>query len=220
MAARITTYEQAFDLICVPFNDRMKSFVARMEREGHTEKSIAFAVWRKQDKLLAFKGDSRFMSILGNEINKWSWKKDDPRWQEYWNRKNEEKKAVAIRREIDVVQKAEYALELLDKHDKLPKRQKPKGYVYFIQGQCGGAIKIGYSLCPEKRLRELQTGYPDTLMILLMIPGTESTEAALHRQFESSRLKGEWFRPDSALIDAIKELKSKHDYSRDIAAKG
>ena len=209
MAYRVTKYEQAFEVILgIKFDAKLQAFVARMEREGHTEKSICFTIWKKQDKICAFKGDSRFFSILENEINKWSWKKDDPRWDEYWARKNEAERAKRIRQEIDNCRTDEKELGIIDKGtQKRPK--KHKGYVYFLQGQCGGAIKIGYSINPEKRLRELQTGYPDTLIILLMIPGSEASESALHRQFEASRLNGEWFRPDNLLIDKIKELKAK-----------
>lgn len=94
------------------------------------------------------------------------------------------------------------------------KRASHTGYVYFIQGQCGGAIKIGYSMNPTERLKELQTGYPDTLKILLIIPGDLNTEKALHRKFEGSRLKGEWFRPDDYLINSIKEFSSRLVISR------
>ena len=211
MAYRVTTYQQAFEgELEIVFGDKLKAFVARMEREGHTEKSICYVVWKKQDKLNAFKRDPRFMGILENEINNWSWKKDDPRWQEYWKRKNEEERAKRIREEIDNAAADEAALKLVDRRATKPPK-KHKGYVYFIQGVCGGSIKIGYSLDPAKRLKELQTGYPDTLTILLMIPGSEAIERALHRTFEASRLKGEWFRPDGCVIEKIKELKVKYN---------
>lgn len=208
MAVRITTYAQAFALLDIDFskNEAMKIFVARMEKEGHTEKSICFTIWKKQDKLNAFRNDSRFLSILQNEINKWSWRKDDPRWQEYWKRKEEERKAEAIRQELATIKQEEYEFEQIEKRSK----RKYKGYVYFIQGQCGGAIKVGFSVNPKLRLRELQTGYPDTLLILAIIPGTPHTEAVLHKKFEASRLKGEWFRPDDYVIQTIKELKEKY----------
>lgn len=209
MAHRITTYEEAFEgVLGIKVSDKIKGFLKRMETEGHTEKSICFTIWKKQDKLLAFKNDSRFLTVLESEINKWSWKKDDPRWQEYWNRKKEAEKAGRIRKELDQIRKDETQHNIINANAQKPPK-KVKGYVYFIQGQCGGAIKIGYSASPEKRLKELQTGYPDTLMILLMLPGSESTERALHREFEASRLQGEWFRPDEYVIKRIKELKSK-----------
>jgi len=211
MPNRVTTYSQAFlGVLGMPIDSKIKKFLEKLEQAGHAEKGISFSIWRSQDKLNAFKGDHRFMSILENEINKWSWKKGDPRWDEYWNQKNERARAEKIRKEIDNYYSDEKELNEIDKRaKKLPK--KFKGYVYFIQGMCGGAIKVGYSANPEKRLRELQTGYPDTLKILLMIPGNESTEHTLHRQFEASRLKGEWFRPDDYIIARIKDLKIKYN---------
>lgn len=208
MPYRVTTYKQAFEeVLGIDFDDELQRFVKELEKEGHTEKSISFAIWRTQDKLRAFMGDSRFLSILRNEINKWSWKKGDPRWEEYWRRKREAEKAKAMRRELEnyIADQKEFAR--IERFAKKPPK-KCKGYVYFIQGLCGGAIKIGFSKNPEKRLAELQTGYPDTLTILLMIPGTEATERAIHREFEASRLKGEWFRPDKYVLDRIKELKA------------
>ncbi len=205
---KITTYQEAFSLIGVEINKKVKLIIKDMEKEGHNEKSISFSIWRSREKLRAFKNDSRFYNILKNEIRKWSWPKGDPRWEEYWNRKNEEKKAELIRKEIE----EQEIYEGDNLHEK--SKKKFKGFVYFIQGQCGGAIKIGYSVYPEKRLKELQTGYPDTLKILLMIPGDEKTETVLHRQFKEFKLRGEWFKPDRFVINKIKELKSQ--YGQDI----
>lgn len=209
MANRIVTYQQAFEeVLGLKFSDKLKAFVARLEKEGHTEKSICFTVWKKQDKLRAFKNDSRFLSVLENEVNKWSWKKDDPRWKEYWKRKEEEEKAKRLRKGIEAMHSDEQAMSCLARYVKKPPK-KPEGFIYFMQGQCGGPIKIGCSSSPEKRLKELQTGYPDTLVLLLMIPGNEAIERALHRQFKASKLKGEWFRPDDYVVEAIKELRNK-----------
>jgi len=211
MPNRVTTYNQAFlGVLGIPMDAKIKEFVKKLESDGHTESGISFGIWRSQDKLNAFKRDRRFMSILENEINKWSWKKNDPRWTEYWNRKNESTKAERMRKEIKEFVRDEKELDSINGSDK----KRYRGYVYFIQGQCGGAIKIGYSLTPSSRLKTLQTGYPDTLKMLLVIPGDESIEHALHRQFEGARLKGEWFRPDELLIEKIKELSAKYKPSR------
>jgi hypothetical protein len=211
MAVRITTYQQAFDgVLGIPFDEKLQRFVKELEKEGHTEKSICFTIWKKQDKLRAFKRDSRFMSILKNEINKWSWKKNDPRWKEYWAKKEEEKRAETLRAELEKI-KIEESLtdEILANANRKRGRRKPSGFIYFIQGQCGGAIKIGYSKKPELRLKELQTGYPDTLRILLMVPGNETDEAAFHTMFADFRLKGEWFKPDPYIVNKLKEIAAK-----------
>lgn len=209
MPHRVRKYEDAFDLIGVIMTSNVRTKLKKLESEGHTEKSICFAIWKTQSKLVAFKGDNRFWSVFFNEINKWSWKKDDPRWDEYWKRKNEERRAETIRKEINSYHNTKIELEAIESNAKKSIKNK-NGYIYFIQGLCGGAIKIGYSKNPESRLKELQTGYPDTLSILLIIPGTVSTERAIHDMFDASRLKGEWFRPDKYVIEKIKDLKVKY----------
>ena len=210
---KVTTYQQAFEgELGMKVDDNVKGFIREMEAKGHTEKSICFSIWKGSEKICAFKGDSRFFNILRNEIGKWSWPEGDPRWDEYWKRKNEEKKAAAIREEIELAAEYEGEVQAIEKRaEKVPKNVK--GFVYFFQGECGGAIKIGYSRDPEKRLRTIQTGYPDTIKILLIIPGTEKTEKILHKQFGKSRLKGEWFRPDDYVIEEIKELNRKYSTS-------
>jgi hypothetical protein len=210
MAYRVTNYQQAFEAVLgIKYDDEMQGLVKRLEQEGHTEKSICFAVWKCQDKLSIFKGDSRFKGVFINEVNKWSWKKDDPRWKEYWKRKEEQKKAERVRRELKRYNNTEKQLELIEWRAKKPKKSL-EGFIYFIQGEYGGAIKIGYSKDPARRLTDLQTGYPDTLKILLLIPGDNKMEYALHKELEGSRLKGEWFRPDKCVLDRIKDLAEKY----------
>ncbi len=199
---KITKYQEAFEgELGIKIDDKVKRFIRDMEVLGHTEKSICFSIWKGGEKIRAFKGDSRFFGVLRNEINKWSWPKGDKRWDEYWKRKNEEKKAAAIRKE-ELARRKEEAIEEAER--------KKRGFVYFFQGECGGAIKIGYSRDPEQRLKSIQTGYPDTVKILLIIPGTEKAEKALHEQFEKSRLRGEWFKPDDYVIEEIEKLKQKN----------
>jgi len=197
MAIRIATYVNAFEgVLGIKFDSKWKEFVTELEKEGHKEKSIAYAIWRSQDKLNSFKGDRRFLSILKNEICKWSWSRDDPRWKEYNKRKAELAAAATTQYELEQKEAAE--------HERLK-----RGYVYFIQGESGGAIKIGHSKDPELRLKTLQTGYPDTLKILLIIPGSEKMEEKLHEKFNDIRLNGEWFKPDIKLLNAINILKCK-----------
>jgi hypothetical protein len=215
MSNRITTYEDAFTKVLeMEFTEPLRKFVKGLEAEGHTEKSISFTIWKKQEKLKVYKHDERFRAILRNEVNKYSWKKDDPRWEEYWNKRNESER---VRKEAERLRehKKELTAYNLDKSyntvtEKEAFAKKPTGYVYFVQGCCGGAIKIGFSKNPEKRLQGLQTGYPDTLRILLLVPGKEKTEQYFHRKFELYRLNGEWFKPEKVILDEIKELKAKY----------
>ena len=191
MAVRITTYADAFSLIGADVTPELRTMIKNMESKGHTEKSICFAIWKQQDKLRAFTDRKNFLGILYNEILKYSWPKGDIRWDKYREKKNEEKKAIAL-----------YEQQRLEEE-----ANKHKGFVYFIQGQCGGAIKIGFSFKPAERLKSLQTGYPDTLTILTMVPGTVELERQIHEEFDHCRLNGEWFKPEQQLLDKIGLLK-------------
>ncbi len=72
--------------------------------------------------------------------------------------------------------------------------------VYFIQDTHTGNIKIGYAADPQARLATLQTGCPSTLILLGSIPGGLEGERALHSRFRKHRVRGEWYRPDPAIL--------------------
>ena len=207
MSDRITTYEDAFKLLEMEYSDEIKDFIKKLESEGYSEKGIAFAIWKKQEKLKLYRRDERFFAILRNEVRKYCWKKGDPRWDEYNKRKQEAAKLKEYKNELNAYKLDKMIHSMTEKE---ATKRKPTGYVYFVQGCCGGAIKIGYSKEPERRLKELQTGYPDTLRILVLVPGTEKTEKYYQRKFEVHRLNGEWFRPEPEVLDKIKELKEKY----------
>ena len=96
-----------------------------------------------------------------------------------------------------------------------------KHFVYFIQ--CKDFIKIGHSVNPELRRRELQTGNPFRLRVLAKIPcecqihttsrGKQCAEASrLHAQFRDSKVEyldllNEWYHVSDELkkimIDAV-----------------
>ncbi len=66
--------------------------------------------------------------------------------------------------------------------------------VYLIGNRARGLLKIGYSENPETRLRALQTGCADPLVILQTLSyGGRGTEKYLHRIFARHRISGEWF---------------------------
>ncbi len=81
------------------------------------------------------------------------------------------------------------------------------GFIYFVQGECGGPIKIGYTNDIEKRLRALQTGYPDILKLLLAFPGNPQYEKLVHKQLDKYRLQGEWFKPSPEVMNRIRDFK-------------
>lgn len=87
----------------------------------------------------------------------------------------------------------------------LPKAdRRPELYTYFIRGSEG--IKIGQSLNPVARRRELQPGSATRLKLLLAVPYSWIPEPEAHKRFKRLRMEGEWFRPEQELLDFISEL--------------
>lgn len=80
-------------------------------------------------------------------------------------------------------------------------------FTYFIQAVTGGPIKIGCTDDVLYRLKNLQTGNPCKLQVLLALPEEYASEEYLHKRFSHSRLIGEWFEPTDDLISLICELK-------------
>ncbi len=202
MPIRIVSYEQAFDLINVRRNDRINSMLTRLEREGRSERSISFSIWKSRNKLMDARGSGKFYFILENEIKKWSWNSSDPRWTEYATQKKEEEKALRMQEEENKRREIENDY-----------RKKYPGYIYFIQGESGGHIKIGYTTNVATRLAGLQTGYPETLVIRCISPASYKDEARLHETFKEHRTRGEWFKPCEdieAMIITINEWYKNH----------
>lgn len=77
------------------------------------------------------------------------------------------------------------------------------GYIYFIQSEDGGPIKIGFSEDPKTRLVALQTHNPAKLQILSVIEGSSDDETRLHKKFADHKVQGEWFRPHRSILDFI-----------------
>lgn len=90
-----------------------------------------------------------------------------------------------------------------DRRPKRPRPHGPKGWVYFVQGEPGSPVKIGFATNPDDRLATLQTGSPVRLRILLAVPGHPKHERELHRFFRAHRVLGEWFAETSVLLDTI-----------------
>lgn len=79
-------------------------------------------------------------------------------------------------------------------------------WVYFIQGEDGGPIKIGRTRNLAARVSELQCGYPfGRLRYVAIVHATDQTEQYLHEQFASFRLFGEWFVPAPELVRFIRQ---------------
>jgi hypothetical protein len=66
--------------------------------------------------------------------------------------------------------------------------------IYIIANAETDDLKIGYSTNPKKRLKELQTGNANELLLMLQFKGTFEDEKKLHETFKHLRLEGEWFK--------------------------
>lgn len=80
--------------------------------------------------------------------------------------------------------------------------------VYFIQAGEGGFIKVGWSANVKMRMAGLQTGRPEELHLLLAFTGTRVEEGRLHARLAPYRVRGEWFKPDPAVLKSIEVLRS------------
>lgn len=83
-------------------------------------------------------------------------------------------------------------------------------HLYIIQSSNNGCFKIGRSKHPRKRLKQLQTGSPFQLKLVLVIENEGRQEKSLHKRFPKNEIKckGEWFDFDliGYLPDNITEL--------------
>ena len=70
--------------------------------------------------------------------------------------------------------------------------------VYVIEAVGTDYVKIGSATDPGRRLAELQIGSPHELRLRYSFVAKDAhkSERALHKQFESCHVRGEWFRTD------------------------
>lgn len=88
------------------------------------------------------------------------------------------------------------------------------GYVYIIGTDYASPVKIGFSVNPWSRLKEITINHPDKLELLMTIKGEKSFESALHRELKNLRVKNEWFLLNSDIIDCLLRY-SKEEITRD-----
>lgn len=71
---------------------------------------------------------------------------------------------------------------------------RSKGFVYFVEAPELGLIKIGYSLNPERRLRDLRWILPCEVRLLGSRRGSIWVEQELQAEVAEHRVRSEWFR--------------------------
>ena len=87
-----------------------------------------------------------------------------------------------------------------------PEQCEGVDWVYFIQSERGGPIKIGVATNVKARLDQLQSGNWEKLVVLGTLAGSFKHENMLHRHFAATRLLGEWFADTADLRNAIDAL--------------
>jgi len=68
-------------------------------------------------------------------------------------------------------------------------------YVYLIRAQENGMYKIGVSKDPKVRIKQLQTGSNEDLVIIesFLSKYPHKVETSLHNKFAPTKKRGEWF---------------------------
>lgn len=87
----VKTYKEVFEVtLGIEFDEKLQKCVKYLETEDYDERSIVYAIYISQDKLLKYIGDSRFYGILQNEVRKYA--RTKTYWREYWKKKDNQKK--------------------------------------------------------------------------------------------------------------------------------
>lgn len=73
-------------------------------------------------------------------------------------------------------------------------------YIYVIAARLEGPVKIGFSANPERRLRQLQTGHAEALILhhtqAFEPKRAKLIERIIHKTIKHLRCHGEWFNID------------------------
>jgi hypothetical protein len=81
--------------------------------------------------------------------------------------------------------------------------QNITGYLYFIQIEHMGPIKIGFSKNIKRRMTHLQTAMPYDLNLIYFSPSAVCDEEEYHRALRGDNMRGEWFWPTKKVLRSI-----------------
>jgi hypothetical protein len=114
------------------------------------------------------------------------------------------------------VKQSKYPLP--DDHDSDSFEKNKFGYIYFIGVSLDSPVKIGFSLNPWARLKEVSTGNHEKLEVLLTFKASKKFESELHNAFSEFNIKNEWFQlPEdiiSVFVDSLKQTDNVVDLLR------
>ncbi|SIP85898.1 Bacteriophage T5 orf 172 domain-containing with Zinc finger domain [Pacmanvirus A23] len=89
---------------------------------------------------------------------------------------------------------------------KIPNYSNKNGYIYFIiEIPFANRVKLGISNNPAKRLKQLQTGNPNRLVIYHMFESTDYKllERTLHNICADKKIINEWFEMDESELQSL-----------------
>lgn len=192
---KIMTIEQMIEAIGIKNKDIFLDAIEDLMQEDYSETGIKYvmSMYMVQRKLSMYDND-KLGNIFKNEVRKYAFKKNDERWNDRNKRIEEKKAADQIRKEITVNKSVEKS-----------KLKTDTGYVYFIQPENGGPIKIGYSKNVKNRLTTLQTSNAYKLVVIGEVNAPMVAEQKLHMYLKHAKTYGEWFEPDEIVLETIKK---------------
>ena len=87
------------------------------------------------------------------------------------------------------------------------KKTKPKLYIIGLSG-VESIYKIGISVNPHRRLKQLQTGCPFLLKLMwtMGVPNAQEMEKRLHMCLKASHVSGEWYKIDGDVVGLVTSL--------------
>jgi len=189
-------FTEAFDLLNIRYNQAIYNKVIKeLIKEDYSESGICYVIRKRLYYLQPFVGQHRFWGILQNEVRKNVKKVHDPYWTELNRKQKLKKKQIQRNYKNLIYSKTKHQID----------KKLFTGYIYFVQGENGGAIKIGYSENVNQRIIKLQTGYPDKLILLGKFNGTYEIESKIHDELKAYNLKGEWFKPNKVVFDTMEK---------------
>jgi hypothetical protein len=78
-----------------------------------------------------------------------------------------------------------------------------EGYVYIVGTEYTKPVKVGFSVNPWARLKELTISHPEHLEVLLTFKADKKFESELHRNLKHCRVKNEWFQLSPDAVDSL-----------------
>lgn len=67
-----------------------------------------------------------------------------------------------------------------------------RGYVYLVASEPLSSVKVGWSLIPKQRIKDLTLANP-SVQLVAYFPSPRKIEKIFHHTFSHLRFSGEWF---------------------------